>query len=224
MDYCDFFASPDGSGVLIALADGMGGYQGGEVASELAVSTAIEIFQQTGFANPMASMEEAFLLANQRILEKQSQDEAYRGMGTTMVLAAMSRTQLIVGHMGDSRATLFRNQFLKRLTLDHLAIVEAEGVLDNGAKSDPRYKGRANILSRYLGGPRVNPDFCTENVEPGDVIFLASDGITEYVLEDRICAVLLKTGNLSLAATQIVDEAIDNGSHDHCSVAIARVM
>lgn len=139
-----------------------------------------------------------------------------------MVLAAIRGHDLTVAHVGDSRAALFRGPYLMRLTTDHLVVVEREGALDNGVKSNPQYKGRANVLSRYIGGAPPVPDFFEMRAEPGDVVVLASDGITEYVLEDRLSAIVLASPP-DQAAVQIVDEAIRNRSHDHCSVAIARI-
>ena len=109
MDSCDAYAAPDGS-ILLALADGMGGYGGGEVASAIAVQTAVEVFKRNGFANPRSSLEEAISLANRRIVDMQRSDPKMAQMGTTMVLAAISGGRLSVAHVGDSRAALFRGR------------------------------------------------------------------------------------------------------------------
>lgn len=221
MDYCDAWVSPTGE-ILLALSDGMGGYGGGEVASAIAVQTSLEVFQRTGFDNPRAALAECFQLSNQRIVERQRSDPGLAQMGATLVLVTVANDEIICAHVGDSRATLFRGNLLLRLTTDHLVVVEREGALDNGIKSDPRFKGRSNVLSRYLGGPPPTPDFFDIAAEPGDFIFLASDGITEYIFENRI-AKLLNSAPPEQAAINIVDEAIRNRSHDHCSAAIAKL-
>lgn len=221
MDYCDTFIAPDGS-ILLALADGMGGYGGGEVASETAVKTSVEVFASDGFANPRRSMDRAFQLANERIVNLQRSDPRLAQMGTTMVLATIVGTKVLVGHVGDSRACLFRGKYLRRLTTDHLVVVEREHALDNGVKSNPQFRGKANVLSRYIGGPPPRPDYEELDGDPGDIVLLASDGITEYVLENRL-SMIVRTAPPDIAAVQIVDEAIRNRSHDHCSIAIGRV-
>lgn len=221
MDYCDVYLGPNGS-ILLALADGMGGYGGGEVASETAVKTAIEVFSSDGFANPRRSMDRAFQLANERIVNMQRNDPRLAQMGTTMVLATIVGNKVLVGHVGDSRACLFRDKYLMRLTTDHLVVVERENALDNGVKSNPQFRGKANVLSRYIGGPPPRPDYMEIDGEPGDIVLLASDGITEYVLENRLSKIVRSSPPES-AAVQIVDEAIRNHSHDHCSIAIGRV-
>jgi protein phosphatase len=221
MDYCDAYTSPEGS-LLLALSDGMGGYGGGEVASAIAVQTTIEVFQRSGFTNVRQALAEAIQLANQRIVDKQRTEPGLAQMGATIVLAVASNGDLTVAHVGDSRAVLFRGEYLLRLTTDHLVIVEREGALDNGAKSNPLFKGKSNVLSRYLGGPPPIPDFFEMKLETGDVIFLASDGITEYLLESRISRIVRDEAP-EVAAVNIVDEAIRNRSHDHCSAAIGKI-
>lgn len=221
MDYCDTYVATDGS-ILLALADGMGGYGGGEVASETAVKTSIEIFKSDGFSNPRRSMDKAFQLANERILNLQRSDARLAQMGTTMVLASIVGTKVLVGHVGDSRACLFRGKYMMRLTTDHLVVVERENAPDNGVKSNPQFRGKANVLSRYVGGPPPKPDYFEIEGDPGDIILLASDGITEYVLENRL-SMIVRSAPPDAAAVQIVDEAIRNRSHDHCSIAIGRV-
>ncbi len=222
MDYCEGFEFPDGSGGVVVLSDGMGGYLGGEIASKLAVRAVMDACQRNGASNARRTLEEAFFIASEEVRKTQEQRPELGQMGCTLVAAVNANGRLTVCHVGDSRAVLHRNNYLLRLTKDHLAVVERDGVSDAAVKSNPEFRQRANVLSRYIGGPPPVPDYEETDVQPGDIIFLASDGITEYLLEDRI-NFLLRQFPPQEAAVAIVREAIQNRSHDHCSVAIFRV-
>lgn len=222
MDYCDAAISPDSFYSLLILADGMGGYAGGDYASELVTNRILETFRKDEYGDPVGTLMKSFKLAEVDLLSARQQNPDKAQMGTTLVVAVVGKGVIRVAHLGDSRALLFRDDYVFRLTKDHLAIVEREGVSDAGVKSDPRYKGKSNVLSRYVGAQGAQPDYFEIASSPGDFIVLVSDGVTEYVLEDRMSQILSSMPPAK-AAEVIVHEAVSNRSHDHCSCVVLRV-
>jgi serine/threonine protein phosphatase PrpC len=222
MDYCDAALSPDNAHALLVLADGMGGYAGGDLASELVVKRVLASFTEEGYDEPTGLLMKAFKQSADEIVTAREQNPDKQQMGTTLVVVVAGKGLIRVAHLGDSRAILFRSGYVFRLTKDHLAIVEREGVSDAGVKSDPKYKGRSNVLSRYIGAPGMSPDYFECPSQPGDHIVLVSDGVTEYVLEDRMHEILTQSPPQE-AAQKIVEEAVANRSHDHCSCVVLRV-
>lgn len=221
MDAFDFAISPDGSTALIALADGMGGYQGGEIASQIAVATVADQFRATGSPSGHEFLASAIAVANQRVYETSQTNAALANMGTTLVAALVTETYAWIGWVGDSRCTLFRGDFSCRLTWDHLSLVENQRYSDAGLKANPNVKG-ANVLSRHLGGETCRPEFNEIAIEPGDRFVLYSDGVSEYFYEDAI-ALTLQQSPPAIAARRIVDGAVQNFSRDHCSVVVLEV-
>lgn len=220
MDACGGYANAQGA--VAVVADGMGGYAGGEVASRIAVDTVLNHYLDAGFEQAPLGIRSVIEQINYRIRDRQQANPEFDRMGTTVVIAVACGEDLVVGHVGDSRAGLYRGDYMMRLTKDHLSVVEREGADDAGVKSDPVFGSRANVLSRFLGGEPVEPDIRVERLLPGDRIVLASDGITEYVGELEINRVV-QTMEPDVAAQEIVRLAVANRSHDHCSAAVLRL-
>jgi protein phosphatase len=205
--------------VLFAIADGMGGHRGGEVASW----TAIEALR-AAVANGNA-INLAISKANEAVIERAAGDPEVAGMGTTMtaVVPAAGRTVLI-GHVGDSRAYLLHDGTLSRLTDDHSLVEEMvrEGRLTHEqAESHPR----RNIVTRALGQEHdVEVDLYTLDVSPGDRILLCSDGLTVMVRDRDVERIVRGESDPQRAVELLVDAANEAGGEDNITVILLDVL
>ncbi|MDD5328538.1 MAG: Stp1/IreP family PP2C-type Ser/Thr phosphatase [Sulfuricella sp.] len=207
------------------LADGMGGYLAGDVASAMAASVAAEVVK-TGLAGatPGQVAKEAAEKANRAVLKMAQKNSQYQGMGTTLTLALFHDDRIAVAHVGDSRLYRLRYDRLEQLTLDHSLLrdqVEA-GVIDAEQAWGSHNR---NLLTRALGKKEaVEVDLREDDVLPGDIYLLCSDGLNNMVEDADIQLALCELkANLPLAARLLVQMANDNGGHDNVSVVLARV-
>lgn len=204
---------------LYAVADGMGGHAGGEVASR----TAIEALRAAVAAG--TSLEAAIERANDAVLARAATDSALAGMGTTITaLTPETGHQLLVGHVGDSRAYLLRNGALERVTEDHSLVEELvrEGQLTpEQAESHPR----RSIVTRALGvEPDVDVDTYIVNVLPNDRILLCSDGVTTMLREREVEAILRTERDPQHAADALVAAANEAGGEDNITAVVVDVL
>jgi serine/threonine protein phosphatase PrpC len=224
-----------GLGIAV-LADGMGGYNAGEVASGMATTLLSSNF--SNFIPTQAGQSEGgwdpdfveqhiareVLAANSAIFHAAERQPQYAGMGTTLVLAWFYDNRMSVAHVGDSRLYRWRDERFERLTKDHSLLQEQ---LDSGmiTAEEARYSQNKNLVTRALG---VDPDVDTEihdyETEVGDIVLLCSDGLSDMVQDDEI-ALTLQTlaGNLKLAAEHLVQMANDHGGRDNISVILVKV-
>ena len=222
---------------LVVLADGMGGYNAGEVASGIAVSVvATEICQRLQDANPTdrddASGEElgAQLLrdnirkANASIFQAAQSQPQYAGMGTTIVSGLFYDNRVVVGHVGDSRMYRLRGETLETVTRDHSLLQEQ---IDGGMISveDARLSKNKNLVTRAVGiDAEVEPEIHLHDVQVGDIYLLCSDGLNDMVEDEDIQATLYAMqSNLPLATEQLIQMANDNGGRDNVSVILVKV-
>jgi protein phosphatase len=226
---------------LYSVADGMGGHASGEVASRIAVEEMAEFFRLTGRdedatwpfkLDPKRTYDENRLvtgvkLANLRIHERARTDERLHGMGTTIVAAAFPRdgTAALVGHVGDSRAYLFRRGELKQVTEDHSLLAEhmkAHALSPAEVKAFPH----KNVILRALGmKPAVDVDVNRVPLELGDVLLLCSDGLSSMVADPRIAEILRGAhGDLRRAVGELVDEANTAGGQDNVTVVLVQAV
>jgi len=222
---------------LVVLADGMGGYKAGEVASEMAILTIIAELKESitdfspGRRDAQSGMqaEAAFLLdavakANQAIYSVSQSQPQCAGMGTTLVVGLFTNDRLLVGHIGDSRMYRLRDGALQQITEDHSLLQEQirSGLI---TPEQARQSGNKNLVTRALGvDPEVELELHEHAVLPGDLYLVCSDGLTDTV-EDADIHLTLTTlnANLELAAHQLVDMANDAGGKDNISVILACV-
>lgn len=224
------------SGVAI-LADGMGGYNAGEVASGMAISLlggeldrAISAAKSGStraakhFA-PHQAIAAEIARANTAIYEAAQSQSQYAGMGTTLVMAVFRDNAMTVAHIGDSRLYRFRDNYLEQLTRDHSLLQEQ---IDIGmiTQEEARRSENKNLVTRALGvDPTVEADLADFDTLPGDLYLLCSDGLTDMVEDEQIQRTLLAlSANLELTATQLVQMANDNGGRDNVSVVLIRVL
>ena len=216
--------APLGTDALLAVADGMGGHQAGEVASGMAIRGLVAKLSGgvatpgTGGLTPV--LQRVIGELNTDIHRAASRPET-RGMGTTLTVAAIVSDALTIGHVGDSRAYLLRDRTMRQLTQDHSWVAEqvARGVLTaQEAENHPR----RNILTRAMGvDPRVEVDGVTLKLVAGDLLLLCSDGLHGLVSDDQIAKLLVGKAP-GTAAREMVDLANTNGGTDNISVVVAR--
>lgn len=217
------------------LADGMGGYNGGEIASEMAVSGIKEILEKglrrnrlPFFWRPRRSikklLDDAISEVNQRIYQKSRSDPRYHGMGTTLAVAVFHDNRVTIAHIGDSRIYRFRNGQLEQLTRDHTWV---QTQIDSGwmSEQEARISDYKNLLTRALGvHDHIEHDVQEYIVEPKDIYFLCSDGLSDTVSSNEICDFLFlkKEGDLPTSTKILVEQANNNGGHDNVSVILCK--
>jgi len=222
---------------LVVLADGMGGYNAGEVASGIAVSVvATEVSQRLQNASPVDRDEDSgeelgvLLLrdnirkANASIFHAAQSQPQYAGMGTTIVSGLFYDNRVAAGHVGDSRMYRLRGEVLEIITRDHSLLQEQ---IDGGMISvaDARLSKNKNLVTRAVGiDAEVEPEIHVHDVLVGDVYLLCSDGLNDMVEDEDIQATLYALQrNLPLAASQLIQMANDNGGRDNVSVILVKV-
>jgi PPM family protein phosphatase len=206
---------------LFAVADGMGGAQAGEVASRIATEALDE--SRAGEGAPERYLRDVAEAANERIHGLAQRDASRSGMGTTLTAVLIGDDEISIGHVGDSRAYLYRDGELRRLTSDHSLVEELrrQGRLtDEQAEEHPQ----RSIITRALGPePKVDVDTMTYPVRPGDVILLCSDGLTTMIGEPEIAEILASSPALEPAVSRLVDEANERGGRDNITVVAFRL-
>ena len=218
---------------LAVLADGMGGYNAGEVASGIAVEL-IRTEVKSALAGGKAAelngtgaetlIAEHAVRANAAIYQAAQSQPQYSGMGTTLVVALWHDNQMSVGHIGDSRLYRLRGESFEQVTRDHSLLQEQ---IESGmiTKEQARHSQNENLVTRAVGiDPQVETELHTYTVQQGDIYLLCSDGLSDMVSDEDMQLTLssLQT-NLSLAAQQLVQQANDNGGRDNVSVILVRI-
>ena len=223
----------DAEAGLAVLADGMGGYNAGEVASGIAVEyIRTEMKKQLAATKP-GELNEALAeqlisehagRANSAIFQSSQSQPQYSGMGTTLVVALWHDNRVSVGHVGDSRLYRLRNGQLSQVTRDHSLLQEQ---IDSGmiTKAQARHSQNKNLVTRAVGiDPDVETEVHTYPVQVGDIYLMCSDGLNDMVTDEDIELTLSSlAANLQLAAQQLVQQACDNGGRDNVSVILVRV-
>ncbi|MEX2275027.1 MAG: Stp1/IreP family PP2C-type Ser/Thr phosphatase [Actinomycetota bacterium] len=200
---------------LIAVADGMGGHQGGEVASHLALETI-----ETLFKHQRGTLAEQVAEANHAVHERSLRDASVSGMGTTLTAAVADGDRLRLAHVGDSRAYLVRDGELRSLTEDHTMVREMELRGELTAEEASAHPHRS-VLTRAIGTDSdVRVDEGIVDLVDGDRLLLCTDGLTGMVDDDRILAVLRDTPDPSDAVRILVREANENGGVDNVTAVI----
>lgn len=222
---------------LVVLADGMGGYNAGEVASGIAVSVVMtEVSHGLQNASPVERGERngedlgVSLLrgniqkANASIFHAAQSQPQYAGMGTTIVSGLFYDNRVAVGHVGDSRMYRLRGEVLETITRDHSLLQEQ---IDSGMISieDARLSKNKNLVTRAVGiDADLEPEIHVHDVMVGDIYLLCSDGLNDMVEDDDIQSTIYALqSNLPLAADQLIQMANDNGGRDNVSVILVKI-
>jgi serine/threonine protein phosphatase PrpC len=233
----DSIAADAASGFVI-LADGMGGYNAGEVASGIAAALlGTNLKQVLASAEPggiepesgeplaVKILREQIAGANASIYQAARSQPQYAGMGTTLVVGLFYDNRLSVAHIGDSRLYRLRQDEFKQITRDHSLLQEQ---IDSGMITEHMAKlsHNKNLVTRALGiDSEVEAEIHTHEVEAGDIYLLCSDGLSDMVEDGEISLTLSSLqANVQLASQQLVQMANDNGGRDNVSVILVRVL
>src|SRR5579875_1969013 len=206
---------------VFVVADGMGGAQAGEVASQMVVDAFAEGMPQEG--TPEERLSTVVQRANREIHSRSHSDAATAGMGTTVTAAYLDEDSLALAHVGDSRAYLWRDGELARLTEDHSLVEE---LLRSGrlTEEEAAEHPQRSVITRVLGiEPIVEIDTFTYPLRAGDVVLLCSDGLTSMISEQQVAEVLREAPDLDTAADRLVAAANEAGGRDNITVVLFRV-
>lgn len=222
---------------IVVLADGMGGYNAGEVASALAVAlitrgiesawpqVAADCPREDSKLKAEKLFRDQIQLANEAIYRKAQQDPNCSGMGTTLVMGLFHDNFLAVAHVGDSRLYRLRGGTLSQVTRDHSLLQEQ---LDTGliSSEEARVSNNKNYVTRALGvDPVAEPDVACYEVLPGDIYLFCSDGLNDLISDEEIRLTLIKwIERPVMAARQLVQAANDSGGRDNISVVVVKVI
>lgn len=223
---------------VVVLADGMGGYNAGEVASGMATSLIASGLSTTWTTDALKNLDRSaatalahtrlqdqVAAANTAIFEAAQRDPHCAGMGTTLVVCLFYDDFITVAHIGDSRLYRMRNDALEQLTRDHSLLQEQ---IDAGliSKEDARQSHNKNLVTRALGiDPDVDAEIHTYDVMEGDIYLLCSDGLNDMIEDDEMQMTLIALrSNLELTAQQLVQAANDAGGRDNISVMLIKVI
>jgi len=209
-------------GRLAVVADGMGGHQGGQVASAIAVEVVRDVYLQDDSEDPEAALIAAFSGAQASILQLAAEHPELAGMGTTCVAVAIRDGRMHYGHVGDSRLYLFRNSTISRLTRDHTLVnrlVDEGTITPEQAVSHPD----RNVLTAALGMNRPVPaEFGESTLEPGDVALICTDGLHGLVSDEEILAAATRLSPRD-ACRELIELAKAKGGFDNITLQIIRV-
>ena len=228
----DYFATPETmeisldlveqKGRLYAVADGMGGHAAGEVASQQAIFTLFREYYASPCAEIVKRMAEAIEAANVEVHAQASSDRAKTGMGTTLVAAVLKGDDLYVANVGDSRAYLVREQRIEQITTDHSWVNEQvqAGIITAQEAREHLYR---NIITRSLGTKLdVDIDFFQRKVQPGDVLLLCCDGLSNEVKDDEIARIVSATDPQE-AVQELIDLANQRGGPDNITAIVVKI-
>jgi protein phosphatase len=221
---------------LLVLADGMGGYNAGEVASGIAVKTITNLVREgllredlasidrsTGLTRPSIVLRDAITRANKIIYQTARSQAECEGMGTTVVAALFYDNRISIAHVGDSRLYRQRGSQIAQVTMDHSLLQE---LVDRGFYSPEEAQRAANknYVTRALGvEPQVEVEVQEHPVDKGDIFILCSDGLSDMVEDEDIRLTISTFGaNLDTVAKQLIQLANENGGRDNVSVVLAQ--
>lgn len=223
---------------IAILADGMGGYNAGEVASRIAVEITRQVLEEgidqlqeqqaesgANWGAPLQQLlDESIHRANTAVVEAAASKSEYNGMGTTIVAAVLHHDTITIAHVGDSRAYRLRQGALVQITCDHSLLQEQ---IDAGLISaeQARYAPNSNLVTRAVGiAQDIEVEVHEHQVAPGDLYLLCSDGLSDMLQPEEMLDILLsQPATLESACEMLVQAANDNGGHDNISVVLMRL-
>ena len=221
-----YISYPDDPIQLFILADGMGGYSGGEIASKMAV-TAAKNYILSNYEKSKQSRESLLELvrsssqyANMVVYEKAKENAELTNMGTTLDVCLIHQNKVFISHIGDSRIYRKRKDFFRKLTKDHSYVQQ---LMDEGkiTKEESLNHPKKNMLMKALGcTPFIEPDAMVRGFLKDDVFLMCSDGLTNMVPEEEICRIIRE--NPTDATKLLVQQANDLGGRDNITAIIIR--
>lgn len=215
---------------FFALADGMGGHLAGEVAAREAVNIlcryvhrSLQKKENIALKDFERTLNQAIRDVNTEIFIKSTVSEDLRGMGTTLSCLYLHPKGVVIGHVGDSRIYLFRNQQLSMLTQDHSLVSElvTTGRMDEEEADESKYK---NVITKAVGtDPLVEPDIKQIDIQKNDVFLICSDGLTDLHTDEDVEEILKKYPKLQDCAQELVASSLSRGGVDNVTVILIRV-
>ena len=204
---------------LFIVADGMGGHNAGDFASDFTVNTIVEEVGASFEKNPSIIFEKAINVANRKLREIAAEDAGKRGMGTTVVAATCMGKYLQVANVGDSRLYIV-NDTIKQITTDH-SYVEEMIRRGNLQRENARSNPNKNIITRAVGAKNeVQVDIYVMELKPGDLILMCSDGLSNMLEDEDMRMIIKRQRDIIEMAEQLVKAANDNGGKDNISVIL----
>lgn len=219
-----YIASKDDEIKLYILADGMGGYNGGEIASRLA-TTSVKNYIETNFPQIEKDKEGILKLigssieyANMIVYDKAKENAELENMGTTLEVCLIYNNKAFIGHIGDSRIYRIRQEFMRKLTTDHSYV---EQLVKDGTitKEEAENHPKKNMLMKALGcTPYVEPDLMVKGFLKEDTLLMCSDGLTNMVKEEEIYECVRE--NIETSCDKLVQRANEMGGYDNITVLV----
>ena len=205
------------------VCDGMGGAAAGEIASSIAVDTALEVLCARNGATPLAQVaEEAIATANRAIYVRSQRNEHLSGMGTTLVGLVIDDNRVCIVNVGDSRCYRLRQGRMEQLTTDH-SLVEEQVRMGRMTRTQALHSPMRNMITRALGTQsHVTPDCFPLDAEPGDLFLLCSDGLTRELSDLTIQALLTGNAPLQDRCTRLVEAAKKAGGQDNITCLLVQ--
>ncbi len=219
---CETDAQLATKGLIFVVCDGMGGHEAGQIASELATKTFIDVYLNHPSERPDEAARSAVMAANRFVLDVARAVPSRRGMGTTLSALMIVQDRAFIAQVGDSRVYRLREGELTPMTVDHTWVEEAvrSGMMDRETAEQHPYR---HVLTRAVGTEQdVAPDIFQDEVKVGDVYMLCSDGLTNHVTDEQLPG-LLAEGGPSQIAWNLVSHALVGGGSDNATVLVVRV-
>lgn len=218
---------PDGAagerGILLVIADGMGGASGGEIASQLTIDSVVQHYKDSA-DGILEALKSSLETANHVVHEQSRTSPDLRGMGTTCTAVVVSGGTMYFAHVGDSRAYLVRKGTIRQLTQDHSLVaqlVQTHQLTPEEARVDPR----RNVVTRSIGvSPQVEVDAAAldDTLAPGDTLVLCTDGLHGLVTDEEIARGASQP-DLDRCCRSLIELAKLNGGHDNITLIVARI-
>lgn len=219
-----------GKPYLCIIADGMGGHNAGEVASRMAVTEINKFIEKNLNRQEYYSLKdyedlikEAFLHANEEVYKKSMDSKECVGMGTTLTAVLIIEYNMIIGHVGDSRVYIIRNESMKRITSDHSYVAE---LIKNGTikPEEANKHPQKNLITRAIGtGESIDVDINVLDIKNGDYILMCTDGLSNMLNEDEILNVVKSDKKIEERCSELIDLANNKGGYDNITVIVVEV-
>ncbi|NYG06881.1 protein phosphatase [Phycicoccus badiiscoriae] len=210
---------------LLAMADGMGGHAGGDIASSTVIGALVDLDGEAlGSSEASSALLQRITAANTQLAEISKAEPALQGMGTTLIAILRSHNKLVLAHIGDSRAYLARDGKLTQITKDHSFV---QSLVDEGRISEEEAIGhpQRSLVTRVLTGQHDDePDITVREARIGDRYLIASDGLTDYVAGDTIAEMVLAGQPPGATADRLVELALKAGAPDNVTIVIGDVV
>lgn len=224
-DNCNILVDYPGIPVCFVIADGMGGHQCGEVASKQAVDSVCDRLLRSDWSSEDIPeiLRSIITSVNDEIYKFSMLDASTQGMGTTLIITVFKDGKLYIGHVGDSRVYLIRENTIEKVTWDHSFIEE---MLKNGSitKDEAFNHPKKNLITRAVGcEPDLQVDTYEIDVKENDIVLLCTDGLTNMIAEDEILDIIINTEDPQVACDTLIQNANNKGGEDNVTVIIGKI-